>query len=388
VSEIALQQVAKSYQAGTAALVAIDLEIEVGERLVVLGPSGSGKSTLLRLIAGLETPSSGRILIKGRDVRDVPPHRRDIAMVFQHPALYPHLDVFDNLAFGLKARGVATADRRRRVHEIAGLLGLERLLDRRPSALSGGERQRVALGRAVVRNPRILLLDEPFSSLDGPLRASLRDEVFKLHQRFGSTLVHVTHDQAEALGMGQRIAVLDRGRLMQVGSPQEVYDHPAHRSVASFVGSPGMNLLPCELKYHQGCVEVKVLSDEDQQTLLLAKEIPELEGLARSMSQRVELGIRAESVELRMSGIGAGPLDDRAVLSGVIRRVEFQGDSRLVSLDIGGLPVLARSLASSFPAAAEGQRVEVSLDLDRVSWFDPETGRRWEPSLAEVDWTR
>ena len=222
------------------------LSIPEGERVVVLGPSGSGKTTLLRLIAGLETPDAGTVSIAGRDMQRIPPHRRDVAMVFQTPALYPHLNVFDNLAFGLKARRIARAERGRRVREVADILGIGRLLNRRTWELSGGERQRVALGRAVARRPAVLLLDEPFSSLDEPLRAALRAEVVELHRRFGSTLVHVTHDQAEAMSLGQRLAVLHQGRLMQLGSPREIYERPAHRFVAAFVGNPGMNILEAE----------------------------------------------------------------------------------------------------------------------------------------------
>ena len=195
-------RVSKRFDRGVVALEDVALEVAPGERMVVLGPSGSGKSTLLRLIAGLESPSDGTIVVDGVDQRGVPPHRRGLAMVFQNPALYPHLSVFDNIAFGLRARGAGRDEIRRRVDEAADLLGLSRLLDRRPQALSGGERQRVAIGRAIAWRPPILLLDEPFSSLDPPLRASLREQVVSLHQRFGMTLVHVTHDQGEALLLG------------------------------------------------------------------------------------------------------------------------------------------------------------------------------------------
>src|SRR5262249_45822384 len=206
----------------------MDVSVPSGEMLVLLGPSGSGKSTILRLIAGLERPSSGTVYIEGRDMRGVPPHRRDVAMVFQNPALYPHLSVFNNLAFGARARGIARAETRLRVNKVAGMLGVDRLLNRRPSALSGGERQRVSIGRALVREPKIVLLDEPFSNLDLPLRATLREEVIELHRKFKSTLIHVTHDQSEALLMGDRVVILEQGQLRQCGSPRAVYNRPAH----------------------------------------------------------------------------------------------------------------------------------------------------------------
>ena len=217
-ASIELRRLAKVYPGRIDALRPIDVSVGSGELLVLLGPSGSGKSTILRLIAGLERPSSGTVCIDGRDMKGTPPHRRDVAMVFQNPALYPHLSVFNNLAFGARARGVSRAETRSRVNNVAGMLGLDRLLGRRPSALSGGERQRVAIGRALVREPRIVLLDEPFSNLDAPLRVSLREEVIELHRRFKTTLIHVTHDQSEALLMGDRVVILEHGQLRQCDS--------------------------------------------------------------------------------------------------------------------------------------------------------------------------
>jgi ABC-type sugar transport system ATPase subunit len=259
-AQIELHQVSKAFAPGAPALDRIDLVIAEGERMVVLGPSGSGKTTLLRLIAGLETPDTGTIRIGGLDMAGVPPHRRDVSMVFQNPALYPHLSVFENLAFGLRARGVARAERRSRVQAVAEMLGVGRLLNRRPAGLSGGERQRVALGRAVVREPRVLLLDEPFSNLDDPLRAALRGELVEVHRRYGCTVVHVTHDQSEALSIGQRLAVVHEGRIMQVDTPEGIYERPAQRFVASFVGSPGMNLLPCEVVIGESTLQIRCLA--------------------------------------------------------------------------------------------------------------------------------
>jgi multiple sugar transport system ATP-binding protein len=341
---IEFRQVSRRFGPGAPALDALDLDIPEGERVVVLGPSGSGKTTLLRLIAGLESPDGGTILIGGKDMHDVPPHRRDVGLVFQTPALYPHLNVFENLAFGLRARRMARTERKRRVGEVAEILGLETLMGRRTWELSGGERQRVALGRAVARRPAVLLLDEPFSSLDEPLRAALRTEVVELHRRFGSTLVHVTHDQGEAMSLGQRLAVLHQGRLMQYGPPREIYDRPAHRFVASFVGSPGMNLLSVDA------------------------------------GPGDDLGIRPEAIAVAPESGQVAPSDHVRRLSAVIHRVEYQGDAVLATLSAG-----TQTLVAKLPAAGEfeeGQKVEAALDLSRASWFDRATGLRREP-IAE-----
>jgi len=228
--------------ADQAAVNGIDLETNEGEFLVFLGPSGSGKSTLLRMIAGLETPTSGEVLIGGQVVNDLSPRERRIAMVFQSYALYPHLSVYENIVFPLKAQGVPKAQHRDKVNWAAGLLGLELLFSRKPRELSGGERQRVALARAIVREPAVFLLDEPLSNLDAKLRLSAREELEHFHQRIGTTTIYVTHDQVEAMAMGDRIVVLHQGTVRQIGTPMEVYDTPADAFVASFLGSPPMNL--------------------------------------------------------------------------------------------------------------------------------------------------
>src|SRR5262249_9450467 len=243
-ASISLQGVSKRFAGGVAALTGLDLAIAHGELLVLVGPSGSGKSTVLRLIAGLDDPTSGRVLIDGKDVTAVPPQQRDLAMVFQSYALYPHKTVRENLAFGLQMRHVEAARIDERVHDVAKVLGIERLLDRRPSALSGGQRQRVALGRAIVRNPKAFLLDEPLSNLDPVLRIETRAELALLHRRLESTMVYVTHDQEEAMTLGSRIAVMHEGALEQVAAPMDLYDRPANTFVASFIGSPAMNIWP------------------------------------------------------------------------------------------------------------------------------------------------
>jgi ABC-type sugar transport system ATPase subunit len=369
-AEIVLEQLTKSFPGGIHALGAIDLTIASGELLVVLGPSGSGKTTLLRLIAGLESPTSGAIRIDGRDLTAVPPHRRDVAMVFQQAALYPHLSVFENLAFGLRARGFPRNQVRSKVNTVAGLLGLDPLLSRRPGALSGGERQRVAIGRAIARQPQVLLFDEPFSSLDLPLRVALREEVVELQRRSGTTLVHVTHDQAEALLMGERVAILDRGRLLQCGPPRAIYEHPAHRFVATFVGNPPMNLLPCEVERDGEAVRFHLLAADPA----LSWTVP-IESLATGSpraSGPIELGLRPEAIAVREPGPSAEASPSSAILCGQVRRSEFNGAELLATLALGPHRLVARLPANQ--DIQDRQRVQVVLDLGRAVWFDPASG--------------
>jgi ABC-type sugar transport system ATPase subunit len=376
-AQIELHQISKAFAAGVPALDRIDLLIADGERMVVLGPSGSGKTTLLRLIAGLEEPDSGTIKIGGRDMAGVPPHRRDVSMVFQNPALYPHLSVFENLAFGLKARGVARAECRGRVLAVAEMLGLDRLLDRRPAGLSGGERQRVALGRAVVREPRVLLLDEPFSNLDDPLRAALRGELVALHRRFGSTVVHVTHDQSEALSIGQRLTVVHEGRIMQIDTPGGVYERPAQQFVASFLGSPGMNLVACEVVLGETTVQIRPPGGGE--TFTYRRSVHRGDAvLPLHEPLRLQLGIRTECVVLSGETLvdPERPRYPLVMFPAIVRAVEFQGWLCLVTLQVDGQTLLARTPPRR--VLREGQRVVVHLELSRALWFDPSTGQRLE----------
>src|SRR5213595_144485 len=248
VSEIVLDNVSKIFSGGVVAVDGVSLTIGSGEFLVLVGPPGCGKSTLLRMIAGLEEVTAGTISIGGRDVTELAPRHRDIAMVFQNYALYPHMDVRRNLGYGLKVRKTSSAEIDRRVTEVALLLGLEKLLDRKPAALSGGQRQRVAMGRAIVREPAAFLMDEPLSNLDAKLRVTMRSELSRLHDRLGITTVYVTHDQVEAMTLGQRVAVLRDGVLQQVDAPQRLFHKPANLFVAAFIGSPAMNLVDAELR--------------------------------------------------------------------------------------------------------------------------------------------
>src|ERR1700754_3811032 len=247
-AEVSCRKVVKHYDGGGQAVKGIDLEIADHEFVVLVGPSGCGKSTTLRMLAGLEEITSGEICIDGEVVNDVPPRDRDIAMVFQNYALYPHMSVFDNMAFGLKLRKFSKDEIRKRVDEAARILDIAPLLQRKPKALSGGQRQRVAMGRAIVRNPKVFLFDEPLSNLDAKLRVQMRTEIKKVHQTVKTTTVYVTHDQVEAMTLADRVVVMNHGVIEQVGSPQELYHHPATRFVAGFIGSPAMNFLPARVQ--------------------------------------------------------------------------------------------------------------------------------------------
>src|SRR5438105_6530523 len=269
----------------------LNLEIRDGEFMVLVGPSGCGKTTSLRMIAGLEEISDGTLRIGDRVVNDVPPKDRDIAMVFQAYALYPHMTVRDNLAFGLKLRKVPKADIEKRVQEAAGILDLGRLLARKPKELSGGQRQRVALGRAIVREPAAFLMDEPLSNLDAKLRVQTRAEIARLQQDLGTTTLYVTHDQVEALTMGHRVAVMRKGELQQVAPPQELYDHPVNLFVGGFIGSPAMNLLEGRLEHRDGAVVVHL---GDQQLALADEVLQRRPALAAYDGQEVVVGIRPE----------------------------------------------------------------------------------------------
>jgi multiple sugar transport system ATP-binding protein len=371
-AQIELKRLAKSFPGGIHALRPLDLAIDAGELVVVLGPSGSGKSTLLRLIAGLESPSSGGIWVEGNEITHLPPHQRDVAMVFQHPALYPHLTVAGNLAFGLRAQGIKRALTRSKVNTIAGILGLDHVLTRRPSALSGGERQRVAIGRALARQPRVLLFDEPFSSLDLPLRAALREEVIRIQRRFGTTLVHVTHDQGEALLMGDRIVILDRGHLLQSGTPRTIYGQPVNRFVATFVGSPPMNILPCQLEHDHDGETIRVHPIATDRTSSWTATKASLPIGWDGTTRLFDLGLRPEAISLRENGATSEPPTLSPVLSAQVRRLEFNGPELIATLALGPHELIARLPASQ--SLADRQSVEIVLDLIQAVWFDQTTG--------------
>ncbi len=303
----------------------LSLEIQDGECMVLVGPSGCGKTTSLRMIAGLEEITQGDLRIGDRVVNNVPPKDRDIAMVFQSYALYPHMTVRDNLAFGLKLRKTPKDEIERRVKEAAGMLSLENLLNRKPRELSGGQRQRVALGRAIVREPAVFLMDEPLSNLDAKLRVETRANIARLHQRLKTTTVYVTHDQVEAMTMGQRIAVMSEARLQQVGTPQSLYDHPINRFVAGFIGSPSMNFLPVTL---QGSGDAVTLVAEGLNVPLPSDFTGVVSGSTAIM------GIRPEHLDLQAPG-PAGTLQGKADV------VEYLGNEELIHVSAGGNDVVA-----------------------------------------------
>ena len=375
---VVLRRVEKRY-GDVVAVRELDLEVRPGELMVLVGPSGCGKSTLLRLIAGLDDPTGGEVWIGGRCVDDVEPGARDVAMVFQSYALYPHMTVSRNLGFGLRVRGTPREEVERRVAETAATLGLAELLSRRPGQLSGGQRQRVALGRAMVRDPGVFLFDEPLSNLDAELRLRTRDEIAALHRRLGTTMIFVTHDQVEALSLGQRVAVMDRGRLLQVGTPHEVYRRPGNLFVAGFVGSPPINRIPLsrdgEGRLAGGPFVLEEPSRLDQATLAVRPEdlavagSEEADGNASGGADGGVPGGDRESGEARES-THAG--DFRAT----VLRVEALGSEQRVHLDGPGV---AAWVARASPAlrVAPGDRVSISIAWERSHLFGPE-GRREE----------
>jgi multiple sugar transport system ATP-binding protein len=341
-----------------AVLDEVSLEIEPGECVVLLGPSGCGKTTMLRLVAGLETPDSGRILIGDRIVNDVPAADRNVAMVFQNYALYPHLSVYENIAFPLIARRTAVDEIRRRVTDVASRLELASCLTRRPAQLSGGQQQRVALARAIVRNPVVYLMDEPLSNLDAQLRAQTRGELKRLQQALGTTTIHVTHDQAEAMTLGHRVAILRAGRIEQFGAPLELYRRPINRFVAGFLGSPAINILPASLTSGEIVAAGARL------------RVPAGLGDALGRIQKFELGVRPEDVQLRVS-------PDPAAVEARVEILEAIGNETIVTMTSAGDRIVARAPAD-LPIEA-GHPVWFRMDDTKAVFFDPASGTRIAP---------
>jgi multiple sugar transport system ATP-binding protein len=335
----------------------LDLEIHDGEFMVLVGPSGCGKTTSLRMIAGLEDVTEGMVKIGARIVNDVAPKDRDIAMVFQSYALYPHMTVYDNLAFGLKLHKVPKPEIDRRVQEVAAILHLERLLDRKPKALSGGQRQRVAVGRAIVREPAVFLMDEPLSNLDAKLRVQTRAELLRLHARLGTTTVYVTHDQIEAMTMGQRIAVMSEAVLQQVGTPAELYDAPANRFVAGFIGSPAMNFTDVVVR---GSGPGAMLEAPG-----ISIPVPARSSQRVADGMKLVLGLRPEHMQLESDASVGG------TIAATVDVVEFLGNEELVHLDVAGADVIA--LLSAEHRIKPGDALELHVKMDRVYLFDPAT---------------
>lgn len=368
-SRVALEQVAKTFPGPGGqpipALRDLSLSAAPGERLVLLGPSGSGKTTVLRLIAGLEAPDSGRVRLDGQDQAGVPPQDRDLGMVFQQAALYPHLSVRDNLRLGLRLRRHPAADMERRLQDVAARLRLESLLDRHPAALSGGEARRVALGRALMRQPRVLLLDEPLSQLDAPLRTQLRADLAALPRASGPTLIHVTHDQAEALALADRIAVLAEGRLQQAADPETLYREPANVFVAGFVGSPPMNLWPGRLHREGSILRFEPAGGGMRWTL---PSFPAAMAAARDAAD-VVLGLRPE--HLRVAGQDAGPEGWR----GRVTDVSVGGAETVLTVSAGELRCAVRW--AGWPGVRAGDDVRLEPDWTGVRFFDGVTGVAW-----------
>jgi multiple sugar transport system ATP-binding protein len=348
----------------------LNLEIGDGEFMVLVGPSGCGKTTSLRMIAGLEEISTGTLRIGDRVVNDVPPKDRDIAMVFQSYALYPHMSVRENLAFGLKLRKVPKADIERRVKEAAETIQLDKLLDRKPKELSGGQRQRVALGRAIVREPAVFLMDEPLSNLDAKLRVQTRAEIARLHQRLKTTVVYVTHDQVEAMTMGSRIAVMNEGLLQQVGTPQTLYDTPINRFVAGFIGSPSMNFVDVTLDTSGGSARLVGPNDWSIPLPMQYKDAAVVPG------RSLVAGFRPEHLDIGEAASDVGSFRARADV------VEYLGNEELLHLNAADKDIVA--IVDSEHRVRPGDIVNLVLPLSKVHLFDAETGMTVAPDLVPV----
>ena len=396
-ANVTFEGVSKVFGDGTRAVDRLDLEIGNGEFMVLVGPSGCGKTTALRMVAGLEEISDGVVRIGGRVVNDLSPKSRDIAMVFQSYALYPHLTVRDNVAFPLKIRRTPRDEIRRRVQEAARILDLEPLLDRKPRALSGGQRQRVAMGRAIVREPAVFLMDEPLSNLDAKLRVQMRADIKKIQKNLGTTTIYVTHDQVEAMTMGDRVAVMRKGELLQAAPPQELYDDPVNLFVAGFIGSPAMNML--EARVERGDAGVTVVVG-DARLELDAEMLARYPALTEYDGREVVLGVRPEDLEdgALVSGADGPRLHGRvelrealgsevlvhftmaarrAVTEDTRELAEDVGDDRAVEQLAAGAQHHAATLVGRFSPrsrAVEGEAVEVSIDIGRLHFFDPDTG--------------
>jgi multiple sugar transport system ATP-binding protein len=381
-SRIVLDAVSKQFPDGTTAVNELDLEVADGELLVLVGPSGCGKTTALRMVAGLEEVSSGTIYIDDSAVNDVEPRHRDVAMVFQSYALYPHLSVYDNMAFSLKYRKVPKSEVKQRVDEAARILELGPYLERKPRQLSGGQRQRVAMGRAIVRQPRAFLMDEPLSNLDAKLRVQMRAEIAQLQRSLGTTTIYVTHDQTEAMTLGSRVAVLQHGVLQQIASPQELYREPANLFVAGFIGSPPMNLIDARLERGQDGLGPRLIFG-DHWLGIPAPVVAERPALERYLGREIVFGVRPE----HLSDAALVPdADPAAVVELPVRLREELGAEVHIHCGIGSVAhhadaaqevtSLATVIARMDPqtSLAEGQHARVLVQTAKLHFFDPETG--------------
>jgi multiple sugar transport system ATP-binding protein len=401
VAEIVLEQLTKVYPDGTEAVTALDLGIAAGEFVVFVGPSGCGKTTALRMVAGLETITSGTVKIDGQVVNDLPPKDRDIAMVFQNYALYPHMSAYRNMGFALKMRGLPRDEIDRRVREAARILGLTDSLQKKPRTLSGGQRQRVAMGRAIVRNPQAFLMDEPLSNLDAKLRVEMRAEIARIQRDLGVTTVYVTHDQTEAMTMGDRVAVMRGGLLQQVAAPQELYERPHKLFVAEFIGSPAMNLVQAGLERSNGDLWARF---GDQRLRMAEPTLARNPGLERFEGRSVVLGIRPEDMEdaaiasaspaeERMSvvcdiredmgsevyvhfNLDAEPVATQEVLEAHVVDAPEDAETRLAAEQARGAGARFVARVDRTTGARERESMELAVDVGRLHFFDPETGLR------------
>ena len=361
---LSLRSIGKIYQGGVIGAKDINLEIEDKEFIILVGPSGCGKSTTLRMIAGLEEISEGELYIDDKLVNDVAPKDRDIAMVFQNYALYPHMTVFENMAFGLKLRKVPKDVIKAKVQEAAKILDIEHLLDRKPKALSGGQRQRVALGRAIVREPKVFLMDEPLSNLDAKLRVQMRAEIGKLHKKLGTTVIYVTHDQTEAMTMGTRIAVMKDGYLQQCASPTELYDEPVNMFVAGFIGSPQMNFVNVKLEKADDGLHLKGGSFD----ILLPEGKANKPELAEYIGKDVVMGIRPENIYEDEAHISAMP---NSLAEVDVDLTEMMGAETYLYLKLDGTSLIAR--VNRRTTAKADDKITVALDANKIHLFDKET---------------
>jgi multiple sugar transport system ATP-binding protein len=392
-ANISFENVTKQFPEGTVAVAHLTLEIDDGEFMVLVGPSGSGKSTALRMVAGLEEITDGLIRIGGRVVNDLAPKDRDIAMVFQSYALYPHMTVYKNMEFGLKLAGVPRPQRRQKVAEAAQMLGISELLRRRPRQLSGGQRQRVAMGRAIVREPLAFLMDEPLSNLDAKLRVQMRAEISRAHQQLGTTTIYVTHDQTEAMTMGDRVAVMRAGALEQVDTPQALYDRPVNLFVGGFIGSPAMNLVPAKLASHNGGLWAEFGS---RRILVPREQLSQRRNLAAYKDKEVILGIRPEDFEDAEYAVKPNP---DATVEVECSLAEPMGAEVVAHFEVDAPPVETRDTLDMLEdverttvtsgagegnalftarldpktSARDGRKMKLVADVSRLYFFDPDT---------------
>jgi multiple sugar transport system ATP-binding protein len=363
-ASLSLQHINKTYPNGFEAVKDFNLEIEDKEFIIFVGPSGCGKSTTLRMVAGLEEISSGTLKIGDKVMNDVEPKDRDIAMVFQNYALYPHMTVYDNMAFGLKLRKVPKDEIDKAVREAARILDLDKLLDRKPKALSGGQRQRVAMGRAIVRNPKVFLMDEPLSNLDAKLRVQMRIEISKIHQRLGATIIYVTHDQTEAMTLGTRIVVMKDGVVQQVDTPQHLYEQPGNLFVAGFMGSPQMNFLDAQIAEKGGDLIAKVGEYDIVIPAAKAKVLKD----GGYVGKTVVLGIRPEDIHDSQMFIEASP---SVPMTSTVKVYELLGAEVFLYFDVNGTQVTAR--VDPRTNSKTGDTIKFAFDMEKSHFFDKET---------------